>query len=500
VTLMRWTIDDEHEPPPEWLDDVAGDWPDDERKDTRCETGGNGASVSTAEVADDGLDLCAPPPPPEIQTLDELLAPALDRARRRSTRIERPVPLPWYSIAEHFGGGLWPGVHYLVSGTGTGKTAMALQMALGAARVGVPVLYIGLELEAMQIALRLLGEAAGVPWSSMYTGQAGDEYLARAEEAVPLLTGLPFHVEFGRPQGWPASELGELAERMRRRYPEPDGPGSRPFLVVLDYLQILGAEPTAGRPIDLRERIGRAAYQSRDIASRLGAAVECICSTARDRYGLLADVVAAAGLTATEDSDGRPQKRRVLKPDVLVGTGKESGEIEYSGDSVSVIARLPGTRDEQGGCETVLVTAKGRATGSRWSPLHWSGWGYSEPADGGAGAWEAMRAPAERRATKAAERQAAKATEREQAAQAKARADASAVVAYVTAHPGCPVREARRATVADQPRRWGAALDALGSAFASTTRPTGPKHVPTAMCTIVHTSLPPWATADGPTL
>lgn len=407
--------------------------------------------------------------PVELKTLDELLEPALDRAERRSVGKEKPIPLPWPSVAEHFGGGLWPGVHFLVAGTGVGKTVLALQVTLHAARHDFPALYVGLELEGMQVVLRVVGEQAGVPWSALYLGKAGPAQIARAREALPSLRGLPLHVEFGRPQGWPVSELGRLADAMRAKYPATDGPGSRPFLVVLDFLQIVGAEEE-GRTPELRERIGRAAYFAREVASRLDAVVFVICSTARDKYALLADACKAAGLEWDEDDAGRPTNRGVANPDAVVGLGKESGEIESSGDSVSVLARVPGTK-KGAAQDMLLVTAKGRATGARWSPLHFTGWSYREAADGGSFTLEAMRAAESARETKREEKKAAL----EQAKADKLDADARLVVAYVLAHPDCTVTQARANAVADNARRWTPAVARIGEAFVQTAKGEGKK-------------------------
>ena len=376
-----------------------------------------------------------PPPPRQLRTLDDLIGPAIDRAERRAQSIERPVPLPWRMLAEHFGGGLWPGVHYLVSGTGIGKTALALQWWLGAARAGVPSLYIGLELEALQIALRVVGEAAKVPWSALYTGQAGPALIERVRTAAPGLQGLPLHVELARPQGWPSSELPQFVEAMRALYPEPDGPGSRPLFVVLDFLQIIGDEQDAnGRSVDLRERIGRASYRCRDVAARLGASVVVVSSTARDKYGQLAHVAESADLRWDTDGNGRPIRRRVLKPDVLVGLGKESGEIEYSADSVSVLARVPNSDDAEGGCDILFVTAKGRATGATWSPLHFTGHGYREAEDGGSFVVARLKEAADQRGARKEE----KARAKDDAKAEKILADAVAIARHVLAHPSPP--------------------------------------------------------------
>jgi hypothetical protein len=335
----------------------------------------------------------------------------------------------------------------------------------------VPVAYVGLELDSIEIGMRLLGEVAGIPWSALWTGQAGPAYIARARGAVPALAPLPLHVLTARPQGWPASDLSAVAEAMRRSYPEAEGePGSRPFLLVVDFLQIIGSEPdSSGRPLDLRERIGRAAYYARDVATRYGAAVLLLSSTARDRYGLLADAAEAAGLVCDTDEDGRPIRRAVLRPDSLIGAAKESGEIEYSADSVSVLVRVPGSRTPEGGCDMLFATAKGRATGATWTPMRFTGHSYREPEDGGAGALELLRAQATARRTA----RAAKADARDAERRARLVADAAAVATYVLEHPGCSVREARVHAVADSPRRWAPAVALLGAALRLDSAPGG---------------------------
>src|SRR5271157_889685 len=81
----------------------------------------------------------------------------IERARRRCLKIEKPIPMALAVLASHFGGGLWPGLHIWVSGTGVGKTQLALAQALHGAKEGHPALYIGLELGSFEIQLRLLG-------------------------------------------------------------------------------------------------------------------------------------------------------------------------------------------------------------------------------------------------------------------------------------------------------------------------------------------------------
>lgn len=413
-------------------------------------------AIGQRHGASDDTDTERPPSP--APRLGDRLEASILRAERRCEGREKPVALPWPILADHFGGGFWPGLHFLNAGTGVGKTQLGFQVALHAATLGVPVLYIGLELGELDVALRSLGLAADVPWSQLWTGRAGPAHLARVRDAVPALRGLPFHYEIARPMGFSAGAIRIAIEQVRALYPEPEGPGSRPLLVVVDFLQLVGDDP--GDERELRVRIGRAAYALRDAANRLDVAVLCISSVARERLKMLSDIVAAAGLTWEEDGNGCPIHRRILDPDAIVGTGKESGEIEYSADSVSILARVPGTWDGTG-YDVVFATAKGRATGAMWSPLRFTGFRYQECSDRGGRMVEAWKAAAEKRATAASVKKQKKEDDRA----AKITRDAAAVASYVLAHALCPVREARVNAVKDSARRWTPAVAKLGPAL-----------------------------------
>ena len=428
--------------------------------------------------------------PQRLQTLSDIIPRATEMARRRAEGIERPIPIPWSSLVSHYGGGFWPGVHFLCSGTGIGKTQAALQVAMNSARANYPVGYVGLELEPSQIGLRSIGEHGGIPWSALYTGQATPRHLELMDaHASDLLSkNLPLHPVFSRPQGWPASELTRLADSMRELYPEPNGPGSRPMLVVVDFLQLVGEEITDKRPLDLRERVGRAAYAMRDVASRLGIVVLVISSIARDKYMVLGTVASAAGLRAEADESGRPIYRRVMNPDALVGLGKESGDIEFSGDSVSVISRVP---DIDGA--VLWTTAKGRATGATWSPLVFDGYRFDEPLDGGAEVFAAMKSKREERETERKKEESAKVELERAKAEAKEQGvirDAIAVVRYVLDVPSAGVRDLRGA--AGGQRRWDAVRDYLGPSLVASEPTKGGKATFT-----VYINRVPKVVADG---
>jgi len=413
--------------------------------------GASGASPGQSAGSVNGVPQTAPGPilsPRLGASLNESLA----RARRRAEGIEKPIPVYLSVLADHFGGGLWPGLHIINSGTAIGKTQWVLGQALHSAKAGVPILYLGLELGQFEIDLRALGLEANVPWSHLWSGKADQEQLRRVEGATVHLGDLPFHCEVARPMGFSAADIRVAIETMRKHYAQG------PLLVVVDFLQLVGDD--LGDERELRIRIARASYALRDAANRLGAAVLCISSVARERYKLLSEIKKAASLSYAVDPDGYPINRRILDPDAIVGAGKEAGEIEYSADSVSIIARVAATSGATG-CDVIFATAKGRATGATWSPLHFTGFAYAECPDQGAAIVEAWNS-ADMGCSNAS---AAKRQAKEDAKGAKLDADAKTVAAYVIEHAGCGVRHARVNTVNDSSPRWTGAVARLGGAF-----------------------------------
>lgn len=299
------------------------------------------------------------------QRVGAFLEEAMRRMEARAEGSERPVPVPWKAVADALGGGLWPGLFTVVGNTGSGKTQFALQLALEAAKASVPVLYIGLELGPVDLSARLIGLLAGIKWSGLYLGEpaAVSGLRTRHASAVEALRALPFHLEFGGPFGWSYDQLESKVRTLREAYPEPNGRGSRPMLVVLDFLQLVAS--TEGE--DIRERIARASYAARAVARSMDVAVVLVSSTSRENYAAL-----DGGREGKGPGLGEGSPRR------LVGLGKESGEIEYACDAALVLASEPWTNGQLPPAFWLAV-AKGRAVKPCWVRLNFDGSAFSEP-------------------------------------------------------------------------------------------------------------------------
>lgn len=341
------------------------------------------APEASAETSPEpGAEPAKPEPPPVSEELRKELggntwgARAKDLAARLGRRVsgeEHPIKTPWLPLDEAMGGGLWSGMHFLVGGTGTGKSQWAMQCAVHAAAHKVPVLYIALELDELGLFARAVSFVSAandtwLPWSKLYTGRE-----SVPDYAVEALEALPFHWVVAPPHGWPYSALEPSVRALRALHPEHTGT----VLVVLDFLQLVAGAPRE----DLRERIGKAAYQARAVARDLDAAVLVLSSTARQNYNQ------ARVVGAEEDEDGklRDSKGR-FAPDLpnpveLVGLGKESGDVEYAADSVLVLCPQTypeGEAPPPEGKRVHLAIAKLRAGVPSWVTFGFNGTWFRE--------------------------------------------------------------------------------------------------------------------------
>jgi len=302
------------------------------------------------------------PPPPLVSDSGPA---ALAQLERRSSGAENPIPTPWPGLDAILSGGFFAGLYILVAGTGFGKTQAVLQMALQAALSGVPALYVSLELSLFEVHCRLWGLLSKTfAWTDFFRGERdkGDEIKkALADEArshEQTLAGLPIHVVEAPPAVWGAEQLQQGIAGMLQLYP------SRPPFVVVDFLQLVGpyVDEETLRMIEPRLRVGLVAYSGRSLARATGATIVLVSSAARDKYGLMSGACGEAGLEANG---------LIKCPDVLVGLGKESGEIEYAADGIIVGVRFAGPVGKS--TPIALTVPKLRAGRPGWTALYFNG-------------------------------------------------------------------------------------------------------------------------------
>jgi len=282
---------------------------------------------------------------------------------RRENGARIPFPSDWEMLRKTYRGGFLPGLHILVGTTGSGKTQMALQMALAAARGGHSVGILALEADAdyADLVARMSSLYTLEPWSDIYTGrrESGDmlspdelkAVKAAAMEELPILPIFPLRMN---PEAVEAASISQLACSFREQLA---GDKERPALLVLDYLQRVKGR--AGD--DVRATIGNLSGTLRKLATEQNLAILALSSTARDKYAAL-----------TFDN-GKPLAES------LVGSGKESGEIEYDADSVLVLAK---EGNKASGQRNLVAVAKQRAGRGGWvEDMSFNGHRWAKDAD-----------------------------------------------------------------------------------------------------------------------
>jgi hypothetical protein len=229
-----------------------------------------------------------------------------------------------------------------------------------------------LEIDPMDICVRMAAHIAGVNWSHVLRGRDPDgvPYFTDTEvDAIGrIMTDLteewPLHITPRPEHGWHPDAIEENVKRIRRLYPQKD------ILVILDYLQIVQRYP--GESADIRALISDCTMALQRMASEQAVNVWCISSLSREAERRLRDTI--------DDILG-PQgigENVVSRKEDVVGVGKESGTIEYAADVVMV--STPMTSLGRGKVATVI--AKNRTGDPTWVLREFDGHRYVDASDG----------------------------------------------------------------------------------------------------------------------
>ncbi len=210
-----------------------------------------------------------------------------------------------------------------------GKTALALNMAVNAAkRYGQRVAFFSLEMSAEQLVQRLLAAETGINQQRLRLGQINEDEWPLLMEAAGVLSNTPMFID-----DTPALSAMELRTKARRVHAE--------FgldLIVVDYLQLMRGDARA------ENRVQEISYISRSLKG-----------LARE---LNVPVLALSQLSRAVES--RTEKRPMLS-DL-----RESGALEQDADIVMFIYRedmYDETTDRQNIADIIVAKHRNGPTG-----------------------------------------------------------------------------------------------------------------------------------------
>lgn len=193
---------------------------------------------------------------------------------------------------------------YLGGRPSMGKTALALGVALGAARAGNGVLFISLEMRAEQLTVRamtdLVFQYGNAPsFRDMRAGKLGAFDRQRMNEARAAIESWPLIITD------PSSlSIGRLAMMIRRYQRVMAGKGQSLDLVVIDYLGLIKGH---GRGQKRYEEVGEVSRTLKEVAKECDVAMIVLaqlsreCEKREDKRPMLSDLRDAGDIEQDAD-------------------------------------------------------------------------------------------------------------------------------------------------------------------------------------------------------
>lgn len=265
-----------------------------------------------------------------VNIISDVLHAAMDRidARLAGEHIEGGVETGFVDFDDMTGGLHNSELIILAARPSMGKTALAMNIAQHAAiEVQAPVLFISLEMSAIELADRMLCSLAKVNGHRLRNGTISNEDRIRLSEKANEISQSPLYVDDSPSRT--VSEIAAAARRIKRRH-------NNIGLIVIDYLQLI--EPD--NPRDPRqEQVAKIARRLKGMARELEVPVLCLSQLNRQ---------------AEDSKDHRPRLSHL----------RESGAIEQDADVVMFVHREEyyhrGEEREQYAGQAEIIIAKQR--------------------------------------------------------------------------------------------------------------------------------------------
>lgn len=163
-----------------------------------------------------------------MATLDEIEAAMIAKASGESRMIKTGLA----AFDAKYGGLNKQGFHVLGARPGVGKTTVAINIALGAARSGSRVLFFTHEMGHTELTTKMISHGAGLPASIMRRGEImGELDTAKFQRGTLAIRDLPMAIDDKSMPDWP------MVERRIRQHAK----SYKLALVVIDYIQQLTA-------------------------------------------------------------------------------------------------------------------------------------------------------------------------------------------------------------------------------------------------------------------
>ncbi|MCC6492971.1 MAG: replicative DNA helicase [Pirellulales bacterium] len=241
----------------------------------------------------------------QVTAIAEVLQKSLDRidARMDQQHAFGGVETGFVDFDQMTGGLQKSELIILAARPSMGKTALAMNMAEYAALNGTPVLFVSLEMSAIELGDRLLCSLARVNGNRLRNGTITQDERRKLVNAAAQISQAPLFIDDAPSRTM--TEIAANARRLKRR------PGAGLGLVVVDYLQLIDPD----NPRDPRqEQVAKISRRLKGLARELEVPVLCLGQLNRQ---------------VESTSSNKPQLSHL----------RESGAIEQDADVVMFVHR-----------------------------------------------------------------------------------------------------------------------------------------------------------------
>ena len=224
----------------------------------------------------------------DVVTLHDAAVRGLDLAEAAWKQDRRALGIPTgFRALDNILGGMLPGNLVIVAGRPSmGKTALALNIAVNAARAGYRCLFASLEMSAEELAWREQASLAAISVSDIRCGRILDDDMRRLIDVTEELRGLPLDLHV---QGaLTVASIRAQAKRHKRR----DGLD----LIVIDFLQLIRPSRESLRKANRVQEVSEITRELKGLAVDLGLPVIALSQLSRqveqrdDKRPTLADL------------------------------------------------------------------------------------------------------------------------------------------------------------------------------------------------------------------
>ncbi len=242
----------------------------------------------------------------EFAPINKLLVGAFDEIKQLADQHGELVGVPsgFVDVDNLFHGFRGGDLVILAARPGVGKTSFALNMAVNAAKAGVSVAFLSLEMSASQLVQRIMCAEARLSLSKIRSGRISKEDFTKLRDAAKVLSKLDMVIDDS-----PDLSIFDLRAKARRELRNKEK-----GLIVVDYLQLM--KPAVAR------RDGNRAVEVGEISRGLKVLGK----------EMNMPVLALSQLSRTIEQRGG--KKRPMLSDL-----RESGSIEQDADIVMFIDR-----------------------------------------------------------------------------------------------------------------------------------------------------------------